>query len=261
MSNKETKLLVEAFRLFLKEAPKKQKADDAQFGFDFTAKAKAAPKPEPKAEPSADLKGALQVHIYDFDGVVAEFDPALKSAFIKYAQQNPVVAGSPIQLANTLAIGASVLATTESCAKHYKALSVPKRAEPYYVISKLSNPAYIFKLKYLEELKSFLTQNGLELKADASPDPEQLKKGKEAIIRGVLGQLGAPAPAGVFVASNAGDDSKKTAAKNIPAKHNPKTAYVIHRTDRPDDVKEGTMVENGLIEGGAEGNRVSTQVH
>lgn len=88
MYNKETKLLVEAFRLFLKEAPKKSKSDDTQMGLDFSAK----PKPEPKAAPAVDSN---KVAIVDFDGTL--WSSSLPSDYFHKSTAAWFKEGSPVK--------------------------------------------------------------------------------------------------------------------------------------------------------------------
>ena len=127
MSNlKETKQLFNGWRKFLVEAGGNM--DMSQGGeLDPIApreglELEADQAPEPEAGDGKEKT----VHIYDFDGVIATFSPDLKDKFYeKSKEQGSKIKGTEIQVKNTLALGAALLATAESCGDNYVMLHQP----------------------------------------------------------------------------------------------------------------------------------------
>lgn len=226
-SRKETKVLFEGWRRYLNEA-------------------------EEKAEAGAEKS----VHVYDFDGVLATFSPDLKQKFFEQSKKTgSKITGTEIQIKNTLALGASLLATAESVADHYVELS--KAAEPYYIISKFSNPSYVLKLAYYDELRQFLESAGLDLREAPNAAPTK----KSTVIKRYLDRVGAGSPSQIFIAGNTEAESKVAKAEAIPFKHKgEKVRYIVHGVDTVDGRKESTMVKNGLINGGAEESKIEVML-
>lgn len=195
------------------------------------------------------------VHIYDFDGVVATFSPDLKEKFYqKSKEQGSKIKGTEIQIKNTLALGAALLATAESCGDNYEMLHSP--VAPYFIISKFSSPDYILKLDYYEELRSFLESSGLDLRT--APNANSSKKA--TVIKHFLSRAGAPAPTQVLISENVKTDSKLIKAEAIPGKFRGQSVrYMIHSADTADGVKEAKMIKTGLMNSGAEEAKIEMQ--
>jgi hypothetical protein len=228
MSRKDTKLLFEGWRRYLTEAE----------------------------EPAAEGGAETAVHVYDFDGVLATFSPDLKQKFFEQSKAaGSKITGTEIQIKNTLALGASLLATAESVAENYVELAKP--AEPYYIISKFSNPSYVLKLAYYDELRDFLEKNGLDLREAPNAAPTK----KATVIKKYLDRVGAGVPAQVLIAGNTAEESKVAKAEAIPSKHKGQNVrYVVHGTDTTDGRKESTMMKNGLINAGAPEGKVEVML-
>lgn len=224
-SRKETKILMEGWRSFLTEAE----------------------------EPAA---AETSVHVYDFDGVLATFSPDLKQKFFEQSQAaGSKITGTEIQIKNTLALGASLLATAESVAQNYVELAKP--AEPFYIISKFSNPTYVLKLAYYDELRDFLEKNGLDLREAPNAAPTK----KATVIKNYLSRVGAGTPAQVLIAGNTAEESKVAKAEAIPGKHKGQNVrYIVHGVDTQDGRKESTMMKNGLINAGAKEDKVEVRL-
>lgn len=228
-SHKQTKLLFEGWRAFLKEADETQPAESSG------------------AEKS--------VHVYDFDGVLATFSPDLKQKFFEQSQAaGSKITGTEIQIKNTLALGASLLATADSVADHYVELAKP--AEPCYIITKFSNPSYVLKLAYYDELREFLEKNGLDLREAPNAAPTK----KATVIKKYLERVGGTASQ-ILVAGNTAEESKVAKAEAIPTKHKGENVrYVVHGVDTQDGRKESTMVKNGLINAGVKEDKVEVRL-
>ena len=193
------------------------------------------------------------VRIYDFDGVLGEFSPDLKQKFFEQSQQEgSKITGTEIQIKNTLALGASLLATAESVAKKYVE-GVTKPTGTYYIISKFSNPSYVFKLAYYDELREFLEKNGLDLREA----PNAASSKKVTIIKKFLERTGAETPAQILVAENTKESSKLTKAEAIPSKHkSEKPTYMIIGSSTADGKKESSMIKTGLTISGVEEDKI-----
>jgi len=191
------------------------------------------------------------IRVYDFDGVIGEFSPELKQKFFELSQQEgSKITGTEIQIKNTLALGASLLATAESVAKKY--VEIQKPSEPFYVISKFSNPSYVFKLAYYDELRDFLEKNGLDLREAPNAVPTK----KATIIKRFLERVGTSA-SGILISDNTKDNSKLSKAATISPKHKEENAtYMVYASNTADGKKEGTMIKSGLVEGGAAEDKV-----
>ena len=191
------------------------------------------------------------IRVYDFDGVIGEFSPELKQKFFELSQQEgSKITGTEIQIKNTLALGASLLATAESVAKKF--VEIQKPSEPFYVISKFSNPSYVFKLAYYDELREFLEKNGLDLREAPNAVPTK----KATIIKRFLERVGASA-SGIRISDNTKDNSKLSKAATISPKHKEENAtYMVYASNTADGKKEGTMIKSGLVEGGAAEDKV-----
>ncbi len=191
------------------------------------------------------------IRVYDFDGVIGEFSPELKQKFFELSQQEgSKITGTEIQIKNTLALGASLLATAESVAKKF--VEIQKPSEPFYVISKFSNPSYVFKLAYYDELREFLEKNGLDLREAPNAVPTK----KATIIKRFLERVGASA-SGILISDNTKDNSKLSKAATISPKHKGENVtYMVYASSTGDGKKESSMIKSGLVEGGAAEDKV-----
>lgn len=191
------------------------------------------------------------VRVYDFDGVIGEFSPELKQKFFEMSQQEgSKITGTEIQIKNTLALGASLLATAESVAKKY--VEIQKPSEPFYVISKFSNPSYVFKVPYYDELREFLEKNGLDLREAPNAVPTK----KATIIKKFLERIGTKA-SGILISDNTKDNSKLSKAASISPNHKGENVtYMVYAANTADGKKESSMIKSGLVEGGAAEDKV-----
>jgi hypothetical protein len=257
MSNlKETKQLFGGWRKFLTEAAGGN-MDVSQGGeFDPIAPREGLELEgdETPATDTADAK-IKTVHVYDFDGVIATFSQDLKDKFYsKSKEQGSTITGTEIQIKNTLALGAALLATAESCGDNYEMLHTP--VAPYFIITKFTNPSYVLQLKYYEELRTFLEASGLDLRT--APNGNSSKKA--TVIKHFLSKAGAPAPEQILVSENVKTDSKLIKAEAIPGKfRGQQVRYMIHSADTADGVKEAKMIKSGLVNAGADENRIEFQ--
>lgn len=193
------------------------------------------------------------IRIYDFDGVLGEFSPDLKQKFYEQSQaEGSKITGTEIQIKNTLALGASLLATAESVAKKYIE-GTTKPTGTYYVISKFSNPSYVFKLAYYDELREFLEKNGLDLREA----PNAASSKKATIIKKFLERTGSEQPAQILVAENTKESSKLTKAESIPSKHKKENpTYMIISSGTTDGKKESSMIKTGLTNSGVPEDKI-----
>ena len=254
-SRKETKQLFSGWRKFLVEASGGDMDVSTGGEFDPIAPREGLELQEEDPAPDAGPQKEKFVHIYDFDGVIATFSPDLKEKFFaKSKEQGSKIKGNEIQIKNTLALGAALLATAESCGDNYEMLHAP--VSPYFVISKFSSPDYILKLDYYEELRSFLEGAGLDLRT--APNANSSKKA--TVIKHFLKKAGAPAPEQILISENVKTDSKLIKAEAIPGKFRGQPVrYMIHSADTQDGVKEAKMIKTGLINAGADENKIDIQ--
>ncbi len=228
LNKKQTKVLVESWRAYLKEAD----------------------ETEAPAEGEGEKK---TINIYDFDGVLGTFSSAMKQEFFDSGKAT----GTEIQIKNTLALGAALLAEPESVADHYDMLRKPE--EPYYIVSKFANPVYIKPpdasgkggLAYYKELVSFLSSKGLDMRAN----PNSMASKKRTVINKFVKNNGFGKPLGVMVVGNEEGNSKKDSGRDIANAHKgEKVKYQIFYkpssgdAKRDDGLKEATMIKHGLVE-------------
>ena len=165
------------------------------------------------------------VRVYDFDGVIGEFSPELKQKFFEMSQQE----------------GSKITGT-----------EIQKPSEPFYVISKFSNPSYVFKVPYYDELREFLEKNGLDLREAPNAVPTK----KATIIKKFLERIGTKA-SGILISDNTKDNSKLSKAASISPNHKGENVtYMVYAANTADGKKESSMIKSGLVEGGAAEDKV-----
>ena len=234
MSNKETKVLVEGFRMFLKnklsEAPK-PKENPAQMGLDFTAKPKKAAK---TGNPSV-------VKIFDFGGTLFQpSHPLLKNPLF-YLSLSP----EGVQLFDKKLEGEGLNSAKANMDK----------VDSYsYVLSRVSSfgpnkdKAYFKGLlaKGDPKLKGFLELIGAP--ADETSIDKYFLDGNQTLdtMKQFIATMTGIDPARVIVTSNTTGNSKGSEAEKI-AKQNPGASFIVYDND-PSGL---AMTRNGLEAGGA----------
>ena len=256
MANKETKLLVENFRMFLKkklsEAPK---PNPAQMGFDFggpkaapAPKAEPAPTPEPAApaKPKRSRKSikagkAGVIKIFDFGGTLFQpSHPLLKNPFF-YLSLTP----EGLDLYDK---------KLESEGLNSAKANMDKVDSNSYVVSRVSS---FGPNKDREYFKSLVVKGDAKLKAfmellgmpfdEASVDKYFLDGNQTPdTMKEFISKMTGIEPAKISVVSNLTGNSKGSEAEKI-AKQNPGASFIIYDNDTE---KGLPMVRNALENAG-----------
>jgi len=235
MADKETKVLVEGFRMFLKnklsEAPKSKENPD-QMGLDFSEK--PAKKATKTGSPSV-------VKVFDFGGTLFQPSHALLKNPFFYLSLSPE--------------GMELFDSKLQDGGLNSAKANMDKVDSYsYVVSRVSSfgpgkdKAYFKSLlaKGDQKLKAFMELLGMPADEnsvdkyflDGSQSPETMKQ--------FISTMTGVDPARVSVVSNLSGNSKGSEAAKI-AKQNPSASFIVYDND-PDGL---AMTRNGLKDGGA----------